>query len=115
MKVITSLNRAHLFDSSRLSAGLLKVSELPGLRTRDYNNLDCDGDRSTDDDNKLKHGRVKTILLDPVPNASGFKNYQLDVYTKVIAVSKRSAARMLRWIQQGETATLEQLERPRRS
>ena len=58
-------------------------------------------------------GQVKAIVLDPVPTASGFKAYQLQVYTKVLAASKRSSLHTLKWIQQIETAKLKKLERPK--
>ena len=48
--------------------------------------------------------------MDPVPIASGFKAYQLQVYTKILAASKRSSRHTLRWIQQIETAKLKKLE-----
>ena len=66
----------------------------------------------TDDTRKSKAlAQVKTIVLEQVPSASGFKNYQLDVYTKILASSKRSSRRTLRWIQQVEIAKLSRLER----
>ena len=45
--------------------------------------------------------------------ASGFKNYQLAVYTELTSASKLFACRTMRWIQQVETFTLEQLQRPK--
>ena len=57
-------------------------------------------------------GQVKTIVLDPVPSASGFTSYQLDVYTRILAASKRSSKRILLWIQQVEISKLSKLECP---
>ena len=76
---------------------------------------DEDSSRSADGTNhhsrKSKaRGQVKAIVLDPVPIASGFKAYQLQVYTKILAASKRSSRHTLRWIQQIETAKLKKLE-----
>ena len=51
--------------------------------------------------------------MEPVPTASGFKAYQLQVYTKVLAASKRSSLHTLRWIQEIETAKLKKLEKPK--
>ena len=51
--------------------------------------------------------------MDPIPTASGFKAYQLQVYTKILAASKRSSRHTLKWIQQIETAKLRKLENPK--
>ena len=51
--------------------------------------------------------------MEPVLTASGFKAYQLQVYTKVLAASKRSSLHTLRWIQEIETAKLKKLEKPK--
>ena len=51
--------------------------------------------------------------MEPIPTASGFKAYHLQVYTKVLAASKRSPLHTLRWIQEIETAKLKKLEKPK--
>ena len=107
-------NQKRLFDTSRQSLDILFPTRLVCALSSSDSDGGSDSSRSTDDDYKLKQGRVKAIVLDQVPKSFGSKSYQLDVYTKVIAASKRSAARTLRWIQQLETATLEQLERLKR-
>ena len=74
----------------------------------------CSTDGTSRRSRKSKaRGQVKAIVLDPIPTASGFKAYQLQVYTKVIAASKRSSLHTLKWIQRIETAKLKKLEKPK--
>ena len=58
-------------------------------------------------------GQVKKFTLGPVPLAGGFKNYQMEVYTKVIVESKRSCLQILKWIQEIENVKLKKLENPK--
>ena len=97
---------------------LLGLVLRPGLQARGSSSSESDEDLfgSTDDTPRRSRkpkalGQVKAIVLDPVPAASGFKAYQLQVYTKVLAASKRSSLHTLKWIQQIETAKLKKLER----
>lgn len=106
-------NQTRLFETGRQSARL-SVSGPPGLPARESSDSDNVSTCSSDGDSKAKNGRVKPISFDPVPNASGFQSYQLDVDAKVVAASHRSIARTMKWIQQVEAAKLEQLETPSR-
>ena len=38
---------------------------------------------SDEDRSKKKRGALKTLVLDPIPAASGFRRYQLALYVKV--------------------------------
>ena len=75
---------------------------------------DCDeldgSSLSSDDDSRLFRGRVKTIVLDDITIAFGFRSHQQNIYTKVLAASKRSTLRTMRWIQQVETKPFAELE-----
>ena len=105
--------RSSSSSSSRLGNPL-------GLGASGSSSSDSDEDSScsTDGTNRRSRkskarGQVKAIVLEPVPTASGFKAYQLQVYTQVLAASKRSSLHTLRWIQQIETAKLKKLEKPK--
>ena len=58
-------------------------------------------------------GQVTKITLGPLHLAGGFKNYQMEIYTKIIAASKRLSQETLTWIQEIETAELRHLENPK--
>ena len=60
----------------------------------------------------MARGQVKAITLAPVPDASGFKAYQMEVYMKIIVASTRSFRDILKWIQEIEIAKLRKLEKP---
>ena len=48
-----------------------------------------------------------------MPLAVGFKNYQMEVYMKIIDASTRSRLQTLKWIQEIEIANSKKLEKPK--
>ena len=60
---------------------------------------------STEDDIRRRKGAVKSLTLDPLPSAVGFREWVQDTYVKVNAASKRSKRRALRRLQRIETAS----------
>lgn len=65
---------------------------------------DEDSGSSSEDDNRRKRGTVKTFVLDPIPQASGFRMWMQDLYTRVSTASKRNARRTLAWIKAVEAS-----------
>ena len=65
---------------------------------------------SDEEDRKRRRGLVKALVLDPIPNASGFQRYQFGIHVKVCAASKHDGKFTMRWIQQVEIACLAELE-----
>ena len=63
-----------------------------------------------EEDRKRRRGQVKALVLDPIPNASGFHRYQLGIHVKVCAASRNYGNSTMRWKQQVESATLAELE-----
>ena len=76
-----------------------KPSELPpGFDRTDEDEL-FESSPSDEDDTKRRRNLVKTFVLDPIPNASGFHAYKLGMYTKVSAASRHEGTQTMLWIQ----------------
>ena len=65
---------------------------------------------SDEDHSKRTRGVLKTMVLDPIPTASGFRRYQLALYVKVCAASRHDGQSTMSWIQKVEKSSLEELE-----
>ena len=65
---------------------------------------------SDEDHSKKRRGVLKTLVLDPIPDASGFRRYQFAVYVKVCTASRHDGQSTMSWIQKVEKASLEELE-----
>ena len=80
-----------------------KPSELAGAdRIREQSQDDDELLRnlsSDDEDRKRSRGLVKPLVLDPFPNASGFRRWQLVFYVKVCAASRHDSTAAMAWIQ----------------
>ena len=98
-----------MFPSS--APGTPKPSEPPGFdRARKDDDELFDSGPSDEEDRKRRRGQVKALVLDPIPNASGFRRYQLGIRVKVCVASRHDGKSTMRWIQQVETASLAELE-----
>ena len=91
--------------------GTPRPSEPPGFdrARKDDDELSASGP-SDEEDRKRRRGQVKVLVLDPIPNASGFRRYQLGIHVKVCAASRHDCRSTMRWIQQVESASLAELE-----
>ena len=65
---------------------------------------------SDEEDRKRRRGLVKALVLDPIPNASGFRRYPFGFHIKVCAACRHDGKSTMRWIQQVELAFLDELE-----
>ena len=69
---------------------------------------DRDDDDSSDSDGAAKarfRKQVQKLVLDPVPQASGFRQWVLAMQVAIIASSRRPRLRTLRWIRSVADAT----------
>ena len=55
-------------------------------------------------------GALKTLVLGPIPAASGFRQYQFALYVKVCAASRHDGQSTMGWIQKEEKSSLDELE-----
>ena len=70
-------------------------------------------DLSSDDDHRRRRGTVKAFTLDEVPMASGFREFVQKTYVKVMAASKGSKLRILKWLREvASCANVAELENP---
>ena len=83
----------------------------PGFDRTDDDEL-LESGPSDEDETDRRRNQVKTLVLDPIPNASGFHARKLGIYTKVCAASSHDGTQIMRWIHRAETATLPELEIP---
>ena len=54
---------------------------------------------SDDEDRKRRRTLVKTLVLDPIPNASGFRRWQFVFYVKISFASRDDSDSSMAWIQ----------------
>ena len=57
---------------------------------------------SDDEDRKRNRRTVKPLVLDNIPNATGFRRWQFNFYFKVCEASRHDSRFIMAWIQQVE-------------
>lgn len=69
---------------------------------------------SSEDEIRRRRGAVKAITLSHIPNATGLRRWQQEMYIQVCVASKGSQQRTMAWLKEIEIKSLSDLEAPRR-